>query len=449
MEFYFSLPSTTSIKKFLVWFLFFGNLLGIVVLWLTNSSYYIQNPADGNILIALGRITGLLAEYFILVQLMLIGRVRWLEHLFGFDVLNKIHRWIGYSILSLLLTHPLLLTIGNAQANGVPLLSQFADFLANKKDVLNAFFALLIFIFIVVISIVIVRKKLRYETWYFTHLFTYLAIGLALTHQLGTGDLRSGWGLTYWYVLNFAVFGFVLLYRLIRPLYLFWRHRFFVEHIVEETPDTFSLYISGKNLDRFKFEAGQYANITILARGMWYTHPFSFSSAYNGAFLRFSIKSLGDYTSKIRELKPGTPIIIDGPLGLFVEKRATRDKFLFIAGGIGITPLRAMIESLTAQKKDMVLLCGSRTEKDIAFKDEFELFKQQSPSLTTHHILGTPTEGYESGFIDKEKIVRLVPDFYTREVFLCGPPPMMKIMVGHLNDLGFDAHHIHYEKFSF
>src|SRR3989344_2037822 len=316
MEFYFSLPSTTSIKKFLVWFLFFGNLLGIVVLWLTNSSYYIQNPADGNILIALGRITGLLAEYFILVQSMLIGRVRWLEHLFGFDVLNKIHRWIGYSILSLLLTHPLLLTIGNAQANGVPLLSQFADFLANKKDVLNAFFALLIFIFIVVISIVIVRKKLRYETWYFTHLFTYLAIGLALTHQLGTGDLRSGWGLTYWYVLNFAVFGFVLLYRLIRPLYLFWRHRFFVEHIVEETPDTFSLYISGKNLDRFKFEAGQYANITILARGMWYTHPFSFSSAYNGAFLRFSIKSLGDYTSKIRELKPGTPIIIDGPLGL-------------------------------------------------------------------------------------------------------------------------------------
>ena len=149
MEFYFSPPSKTAVKKFLIYVLFASNLVTILFLWWTNSSYYIQNPEDGNFEVALGRIAGLLGQYAILIQLMLVGRVRWFEHLFGFDRLNKVHRWIGYSILSLLLTHPIFLVVGNAKANGVPLLSQLADFLANKEDVLNAFFALLIFILIV------------------------------------------------------------------------------------------------------------------------------------------------------------------------------------------------------------------------------------------------------------------------------------------------------------
>lgn len=182
---------------------------------------------------------------------------------------------------------------------------------------------------------------------------------------------------------------------------------------------------------------------------MWYTHPFSLSTAYNGKFIRFSIKSLGGYTKQISTLRKGTSIIIDGPLGLFVEARATRDKYLFLAGGIGITPLRAMTESLVAKGKDVVVLWGNRTENDIVFKKEFDELTKKSGVAKVHYVLATATPGYESGFLDKEKIVRLVPDFYTREVFLCGPPPMMKIMIGHLKDLGFDANHIHYEKFSF
>jgi predicted ferric reductase len=449
MEFYYAPPSLTTIKKFSIYALFVTNIAVIFALWWMNSAYYIHNPEGGNILIALGRIAGLLAEYFLLVQLMLVGRVKWIEHLFGFDRLNAVHRFIGYSIPALLLSHVILLIMGNATANRVSFISQLADFLANKEDMLYAYFAFLLFLFVIFISIVIVRKKLRYETWYFVHVMVYLGIVFALQHQLGTGDLRSGWALSYWYALNFTVFGFVLLYRFVRPLYLFAKHRFVVQNIVQETPDTYSLYISGKNIDQFFFQAGQYANITLLNRRMWYTHPFSFSAAYNGKFIRFTIKSLGDYTNKIRDVIPGTRIIIDGPLGLFVEKRAVRDKFLFIAGGIGITPLRAMIESLAAQKKDIVLMCGSRTEKDIAFKKEFEDICKLSPSIIVHNILGTPTPGYESGYVDKEKIVRLVPDFYTREVFLCGPPPMMKATVSNLNGLGFSADYIHFERFSF
>ncbi len=445
----FKKPSPTTAKKLLIYLIFLGNLIGIFALWWTKSNFYIVNPGDGNLLIALGRIAGLLGEYFILIQLVLIGRIRPIEHLFGFDKLNALHRYIGYSILTFLLTHPLLLIAGYAQSYGVSYISQFGDFLANKNGVFLSFFALALFIFVIFISIAIVRRKLRYETWYFTHLLTYLAIGLALNHQLGTGDLRSGGPLYYWYVLNFGVFGLLLSYRFLRPLVRFAYHRFVIEKVAQETYDTWSIYISGHHMEQFVFDAGQYINITILKRGMWYTHPFSFSAAYNGNYIRLTIKALGDYTKQIAALEPGTHVVIDGPLGLFIRNTTNREKFLFIAGGIGITPIRAMLETLALERRDAVLLCGNKTEQDIAFKQELEAMHEYAPTITLHHVVSTPSAGYESGFIDKEKIVRLVPDFYEREVFLCGPPVMMKIMVQNLKELGFDNRHIHFEKFSF
>ncbi|MFZ2831980.1 MAG: ferric reductase-like transmembrane domain-containing protein, partial [Minisyncoccia bacterium] len=394
MEIYYAPPNPHKVKRYFVYALFFANLFAIFALWWTNSAFYIKNPEDGNMLIAIGRITGLIVQYFIIVQLLMIGRIKFVEHIFGFDKLNFFHRWLGYGIPILLIPHVLLLVIGKAQGNEVGFLQQLGDFLANKPGMLYAYMAFLLFIFVIFISLAIVRKKLKYETWYFVHVLTYFAIGFALQHQLGTGDLQNeSKALTYWYFLNFTVFGLVLIYRLLVPLYLYMRHSFVVESVVQETPDVYSLYITGRNMESFKFEAGQYCNLTLLSKDMWYTHPFSFSAAYNGKFIRFTVKMLGDYTNKIKDVKPGTKVIIDGPLGLFVQKRAVRDKYLFIGGGIGITPLRSLIESMTPEKKDMVLLCGSRTVNDIAFAKEFEAIKAVSPGLVIHNILGTPTPG--------------------------------------------------------
>jgi predicted ferric reductase len=441
-------PSATGFKKFLVYFLFFGNLAFIAYLWFVHSNYYIMNPGGGNLYIAIGRILGLWGELFLLVELVLIGRIHWLEGLFGFDRLNMIHRWIGYSILGLLLAHPLFLTVGYAESNAVSFISQFQDFLANTSDVLLAVIALLLFLYIVFISVA-VRKRVHYEVWYFSHLLTYVAIGLALPHQLGTADLLGNYPLYYWYVLNFAVFGLVLVYRFLMPLVRFAYHRFTVASVVEEAPGVTSIYITGRHMERFKFQAGQYANINLLARGMWYTHPFSFSAAYNGTFIRFTIKNAGGYTAKIATVKPGTRVIIDGPLGLFVEKRATREKYLLIAGGIGITPLRAMLEPLARDKKDVILLVSARTTNDIIFSTEITELQQIDPAIKVHYIVSTPTPGYEPGRLNKEKIVRLVPDFFEREVFVCGPPPMMQSIVKDVSEIGLGPEHVHFENFAF
>ena len=448
IDFHFKWPSSANFRKFLTYALLVGNFVFITYLWFVHSHYYIANPGDGNLYIAIGRIMGLWGELFLLIELVLIGRITWLESLFGFDKLNKVHRWIGYSILTLLLGHPIFLSMGYAAANGVSFTAQFLDFLANKEDVLYAVIAVLIFIYVVFIA-AFVRKKIRYETWYFTHLFVYAAIGLALPHQLGTGDLTESLPLYYWYILNFAVFGLVLLYRFLRPLARFAYHRFYVQDVVLEAPGITSVYITGRHMDRFKFQAGQYANINLLTRGMWFSHPFSFSSAYNGQFIRLTIKSAGDYTSKIPHVKPGTRVVIDGPLGLFVEKRATRDKYLFIAGGIGITPLRSMLESLSREQKDIVLMASAKTANDLVFQAEIAHLQEINPSIKVHYVTSIPTPGYESGRLDKEKIIRLVPDFFSREVFLCGPPLMMKSLVKDLSEIGFSAQHVHFENFAF
>lgn len=445
---HFKLPSSLGFRKFLIFALIGGNFLFVTYLWFAHSSYYIQNPGGGDLYIAIGRMMGLWGELFLLIELLLIGRIHWFENAFGFDRLNKAHRWIGYGILILLLTHPFFLTIGNAAANGISFTAQFMDFLSNKNYVLLAAIALLLFLYIVFIS-AFVRRKVHYETWYFTHLFTYLAIGLALPHQLGTGDLMGGYPLYYWYVLNFTVFGLVLLYRFLRPLGRFAYHGFYVQDVIEEAPGITSVYIGGRHMDHFTFHAGQYANINLLARGMWHSHPFSFSSAYNGEFIRLTIKNVGDYTAKIAAIKPGTKVLVDGPLGLFIEKRAERDKYLFIAGGIGITPLRSMLESLVRKNKDIVLLVSAKTANDLVFRHEIESMQKIDPFVKTYFILSTPTPGYETGRLDKEKIVRLVPDFFSREVFLCGPPPMMKSVVDNLKEIGFGAKHVHYENFAF
>ncbi len=448
MEFYFEIPKKESLQKFLLWSLFFLNLAVIVFLWQNNSAYYISHPGDGNIYRAVGRLAGLLGEFFVLLQLILIGRVAWVERAFGFDRLNHLHRWVGYFILILLLSHPALLVIGAAEANQVSLISQLSYFLANQHDVLAAYVALVLFMFVILLSYTIVRKKLRYETWYFAHLLTYLAVGLAFQHQVNTGDLRQGLALYYWYLVNFAVFGSVLLYRFLRPLMKFARHRFFIEKVVQETHNSWSLYISGRKINKFRFKAGQYANITILAKGLWYTHPFSFSAAPNGNYLRFSIKNLGDYTSKIPRIRPGTRVIIDGPLGLFTERPTDRNTYLFIAGGIGITPIRSLIESLGRKNKGMVLLYANRSRRDILFKEELDALSSTYP-LTVHHVLSQGDPEYGSGRIDKATIVRLVPDFFNRQVFLCGPPSMITALAARLKELGFTSNHLRYERFSF
>ncbi len=439
-------------KKHILLILWLINLTVILGLWLLGSHTYITGSLP-EIFIAGGRLAGLLGEFFILTQLVLIGRVQLLERNYGFDKLNRYHRKLGFAALGLLVFHPIALSLGySALGTGVFSVSatwgQFLTFLTSWDDVFKAFLALCILIIMVGISLAIIRKKLCYETWYFVHLLVYVAIVLAFSHQINTADVSSGVGLYYWLVINFFVFGLVLLYRFLRPLWLFARHRFYVEKVVQETPTVWSVYITGQNMEKFYFEAGQYANVTFLTRDHWYTHPFSFSAGPNGKNLRFSMKGVGDFTNEVPKILPGTRVVLDGPLGGFTLRHAATKKFLFLAGGIGVTPIRALVDTLLAGT-DAAVLFAVRAESELAFLPEFDRIALAKRVAVTTFVSDEHVPGSRHGFIDAVAITELVPDVAERDVYLCGPPIMMKKAIVALKALGVPHRHIHYENFNY
>jgi len=432
-------------QKIVIKSLFVINLAVIILFWWTGSSSLLLGASISGLLIALGRIAGLLAEFFILTELVLISRIPFIERAYGFDNLNKLHRWIGYGLLSGILSHPILLIFGYAIERHVSLWQQTLNFLTSWEDVAKALIALTIVITVGIISLPVIKRKFRYESWHVIHLLMYVAIGLVLGHQINTADVSTGIALYYWLALNFLVFGGVLFYRVLHPFILFNRHRFNVEKIVQETHDVHSVYITGRNMDKFTFEAGQYIHVSFLTKGMWQPHPFSISLAPNGKHIRISPKALGDFTSKIKDLTAGTKVIIEGPFGRFTERAAKYEKYLLIAGGIGITPIRALAESLSQKNRDAILLYGNKTENDIVFKDELQNLAPQG-----HYVLSEKTNGnFESGYIDEAKIKKFVPDLKERDIYICGPVGMMSAVTSILKNLGISKSQIHFEKFSY
>jgi predicted ferric reductase len=436
-------------KKTLLKLLLFINLGVVFYFWYQGSASFIKEGTFAGILIALGRITGLLAEFFILLQLVLIARIRWIEKQFGHDEFTALHRTVGTYLILLMIAHPILLSMGWGAMTESTYWSQFLSFVTDWRDVLNALIGLIIFGIATTLSLTMFKKKLKYERWHFTHLFIYIAIALAFSHQTNTGDMARGAALYYWLTINFVVFGLMLLFRFLRPFFLFFRHRFKISKIEAESPDVWSVYVEGRNLHKFNFEAGQFAIINFLKKGMWSSHPFSFSSAPNGQYVRFTIKALGDFTSRIKELPIGTKVIIDGPLGTFTESKSKTNRFLFIAGGVGITPITGMIDSLTKKGiRDIVLLYCVRTAAQIPFQKILD-----SLPIKTFYLIsdGVVNEGgcFISGRIDGDKIKKFAPDFLERDVFFCGPPVMNGPVLGTLSKMGVPKDRIHFERFGF
>lgn len=439
-------------KRIFYYSLFFLNFFILLYFWWNHSGILLTQNTAGGILIAFGRLFGLLAVYFVLVQFLLIGRVVWIEKTFGLDKLSRIHHLNGEFSIFFILLHPIFLTFGYAISSKQNVIGQFLTFLTAYEDVFMAFLSAIIFIVIVFLSIYIVRKKLKYETWYFIHLLTYVAIILAWGHQLENGEdfLTNRWFVYYWYLLYVFVFGQFIVFRFLRPLYLFYKHRFFVEKIVKETADTNSVYISGKKMNEFKIKAGQFMIFRFLARKFWWqAHPFSLSKSFDGKTIRITPKNVGDFTSLIPQLAIHTPVLIDGPYGIFTKETAKKNKILFIAGGIGITPIRSLLEQAAKEGKNIVLLYSNKTREDIVFKKEISQLKEKY-DFPVYYFLTQEEKNndYLKGRIDETRLKTLVKDLDKRETFICGPKIFINSLRQILISLGVRKNQIHFELFS-
>lgn len=403
------------------------------------------------VLLALGRLAGLIAAAGILAQLLLVSRAKWLEPLFGLDRLTKAHHLSGLIIPFAIVFHPALITLYHARQGKLTFFAQYRTILG-WEDVPAAGAGAFLIIAAVIMSLPLIRHRLNYEAWHASHLLLYAGLGLAVGHQLGLGGdvIGNPYFARTWYALYVFALANLVWGRILKPLWSYGRHKFAVEKIVPETTEVESIWITGRNMASVQAEAGQFALLRFWTPGFKsQAHPFSISKEPDGDYLRFSVKKSGDFTSAVHNsLRPGTPVIIDGPYGIFTEKKCLGDKALLIAGGIGITPIRVLAERLQFLDKNCVLLYANRSQKDIVFKRELAELELLG-GLTVHHVLSEESDWTgETGYVDAGLIKRLVPDFAERDAFLCGPPPMMAAVSAALTGLGMSKTRIHSEVFS-
>jgi predicted ferric reductase len=422
-----------------------GGLAVLGLWWINNPGRDLHTFADR--LTAAGRITGLVGTYLVLVQVVLMARLPWLDRWIGTDRMAAWHRSNGQYTIGMLVAHTLLITWGYAEADSVSIGREAGKLLRSYPDVLAATVGLGLLIAVAATSVRAARRRLRYETWYFIHLYTYLAIALSFSHQLATGNEFTTHQAyrVLWVLLYVVVFGLLFVFRVAVPIRDAFRHQLRVASIQAEGGNAVSVYVTGRDLERMGAQAGQFFRWRFLdKRSWWEAHPFSLSAAPNGRFLRITAKGVGDHSAALGRLRPGTRVVAEGPYGNLTADRRTRSRVLLIAGGVGITPLRALVEALPASPGGITLLYRATKESELLFRSELDRLARDW-GIDVRYVLGR--RDTRPGPLSARGLRRLVPDVARRDVYLCGPPGMMDEATESLRSLGVRRSQIHRERF--
>jgi predicted ferric reductase len=253
-----------------------------------------------------------------------------------------------------------------------------------------------------------------------------------------------------------AIFWILLLFyvRIIKPLFLL-RRPYRIAEVRKERGETVTLVMQPDGHPGFRFTPGQFGWLTVWGNPFKITaHPFSFSSSAEAAdgTVEMSIRNLGDFTSRICNVRVGKRVYLDGPYGAFTIGHPA-DMHVLIAGGVGITPMMSMIRTLAdvGDKRPVMLLYGSKDWDSITFREELEELKARL-DLTVIHVLSDPPTDWtgERGYISAALLARhLSTPYADHEYFICGPGPMMDAIEKALGELGVPMSKYHSERYSF
>jgi predicted ferric reductase len=402
--------------------------------------------APGGLLTAAGRFAGFSGAYLMLIMVVLVARLPWLERATGQDRLVRWHRQVSPWALGLIAAHVVLITLGYAQAARSGAMHEMWVLLVSYPDMLAAFAGFGLLVMAGVTSVRIVRQRLRYETWWVVHLYLYLGLALASFHQIATGVSFIGHPLVrdLWILIWAATAGMVALFRVLLPIGRSLRHQLRVVEIRPEAPGVVSVICQGRRLDRLPVSGGQFFLWRFLTRDMWWQgHPYSLSALPTRDYLRITIKGLGDQSRAAARLRPGTRVAIEGPYGAFTGQARTSDAVVLIGAGVGVTPLRAMLEDLPTRTDVVVVLRASTADDLIHRREMAELVYQRGGRL--YEVVG-PRHRVR---FDAHTLSRIVPDISVRDVYVCGPGGFSSEIAGIARRLRVSSERIHIEAFGF
>lgn len=427
------------LAQLLIW----AGAAGVLALWWSNTTSVV-GPASW--LTNAGRITGLLAGYACAVLLTLMARIPLLDHSMGTDRLARWHAMGGRYTVSLALAHSLLIVWGYSLTSHTTVVGQTSTLVLHYPDLLKGTIGFVLFLATGVLSARAARRRMSYETWHYLHFATYLAVFLTFGHQLSNGAdfVGNRPAQLAWYALFLSVSALLAWYRFAVPLRRGLRHGLRVAAVHPEAPGVVSVHLTGRHLDAFRAEPGQFLRWRFLAPGLWWTaNPYSLSAPATPHVLRITVKTVGGHSGALAGLAVGTRVWAEGPYGGFTTNRRTVPKVLLLGGGVGITPLRALFEALPGQ---VTLIYRARRPEDLALRGELDAIAAHR-GRAVHYVLDEPARF--SSPLTARALSSLVPDLAAHDVYLCGPPGMTQAAIGALRDAGVPGRRIHHESFAF
>ena len=448
------LPRRWSLTTFDLQLLIGGVAVLIGGMWIRHGGASLLSDQVG-VIAVIGQLTALYGTFLALVGILLLSRAPWIDQVVGSDEAARLHRLSGFAAVWLLVAHAIASTAALVSDGGIPTVAQIwqgvVDFTLQQEGGLGATVAILLFILVAVISIRAARARLSYETWYGIHLYVYIAVALGFLHQLAIGSdfIDDALARNTWIALYLIAFIPLLMYRFGEPLVRNLRHRYYVDEVEMERPGVASLWISGSALERLPMRAGQWFGIRLLtADGWWRSNPYSLSAGPDARRLRFTIEALGDGSRRLQRVSPGTRVFLEGPYGVLTGAVRTREKVLLIAGGIGITPLRALLEVLPARRGDLALLYRAGSKDDLVFKHELTRIGDARGARVDFVTGSRDKYAFSDDPLSAGGLQAAYPDIAERDVYLCGSPRMMERVEKSLHELGLPKSQIHLERFS-
>jgi predicted ferric reductase len=396
-----------------------------------------------NLLLKVGKAAGLIAFVILVLQVVLTCRLKMLDRIFAIDNITNFHKIMGMIVACLLIAHVSLIIAGT---KNTALLSMETSWRVNLGKA-----ALGLALVTVMLAVGFQAFGLDYNVWRVTHKSALAIVLLGFLHSYFIGyEVQSTNLKTFWWILLFVCVAASSYRNLYIPF--LGRKRYSVQSVAPQTHNTYTITLRADKKPIKRHKPGQFMFLKLKRPGRKSEiHPFTIaSSPTQDSELQVTIKQSGNFTNTIDQTKSSDKALVEGPYGRFSLLNYPESPLVFIAGGVGITPIMSMIRYLrdTKDRRDVTLLYGNRARRDIIFESELEKLPE---NFRVTHILSDPDNDWSGpkGYITKDIIADYAQHTLgSAEIFLCGPPPMMKKIIVYLKEMNVAARRIHYERFS-
>jgi len=422
--------------------------LGLTVAMQVTTMTFTDISSVYAVITSFSRVCALVGTYFAILGIFLIARIPFVERGVGHDRLVTWHRKLAPYSLFLIGFHVFFVIFGFAGQDQIPLYKELWNMLTKFYWMWAALGGFVLMILAGVTSYKKARAKMSYETWWIIHIYTYAAVALSFMHQVLNGSMFVGHPLNRWFwTALYVVMGASVLYwRVGLPLVRSMRHNITVDRVVIEGPGVVSVIMRGRKLHKLAAQGGQFFSWRFLTQGhLLVAHPYSLSAAPTEHYVRITVKDLGDHSRSLALLRPGTRVFVEGPYGAFTAGRASSPHVVLVGGGVGITPIRAIIEEFKNGVQMDVIFRASK-EEDLVLREELDYLAANSDgTIRVHYLLG-PRKNHP---MDARALTKLVPSFADADVYICGPTPLVESVRKAAQDVGVPKDKFHDEAFAY